>query len=609
MASTSSTEDRLELTSGVLHASRIVKELSNVRHMEALCDGTIRLLDGTVRVSKALLAAGCPYFRALYQFEDGCQGGGKKTSEPRLDITSSTFELILDYTYTGRVLLHSDNIEDVLKASDLLLMTDLKELCIQYLMGRIDVDNCLGILQFAQQFSCPRLVHFAKDIICQHFKHRQIVRTEEFRTLSEDRLSELLSWDGVEVRSEVDILGALVYWLNCNMDTNPNVESLVTSCLRESSDLSYDPKFQRALQAVRATQSPWDSPGATRVRDALARTRRIRCIRKRGTKTVLACCDSQARVYLVDIFSQGKHAGSHVCLPPLCRPRIKPSMVVEGGYLFVLGGMSVEDRKPRSDVQRYDPTTNTWTLQASMPYAACSPKVVALAGKLYVTGGYDDEVELEIGQLEEYDVYSNQWRPLPCVPNRRRGAAVAASGDKIYYIGGSPWQEPQMGSLFFRVLDAVDIFFIKEEVWVSGPQLQERRCYAAAVSQDSNIFVVGGVRPIECPSAHGQLKITGTEGLYQDSHMGWTKLSQYHVPSEASVCLAALAHPRHLVVLGNARPSEVTRTSCYITDGSGWSSPPGADSILTSGTHVFHAYALITLPSAAIQDLTSQNTD
>lgn len=77
------------------------------------------------------------------------------------------------------------------------------------------------------------------------------------------------------------------------------------------------------------------------------------------------------------------------------------------------------------------------------------------------------QVELEIGQLEEYDVYSNRWRSLPSVSNRRRGAAVTASGDKIYLIGGSPWQEPQMGSLFIRALDAVDIFFIKEEVRTS----------------------------------------------------------------------------------------------------------------------------------------------
>lgn len=62
------------------------------------------------------------------------------------------------------------------------------------------------------------------DAKCSLSTFRQVVRTEEFRALSEERLSELLSWDGLEVRSEVDILAALVSWLNCNLDTNPNVE-------------------------------------------------------------------------------------------------------------------------------------------------------------------------------------------------------------------------------------------------------------------------------------------------------------------------------------------------------------------------------------------------
>ncbi|KAK8720664.1 hypothetical protein OTU49_013175 [Cherax quadricarinatus] len=163
--------NRQEYTTGTLHASRVLKELSTFRHFAALCDGTVKLSDGTVKVSKALLAAGCPYFKILYEFEEESQGGLHRTAEPKLDITCKTFELILDFIYTGRVILDNDNIQDILQASDLLLMTDLKELCIKFLMARIDVDNCLGILQFAQQFSCPRLVHFAQDFICQHFKH------------------------------------------------------------------------------------------------------------------------------------------------------------------------------------------------------------------------------------------------------------------------------------------------------------------------------------------------------------------------------------------------------------------------------------------------------
>ncbi|XP_053639328.1 gigaxonin isoform X2 [Cherax quadricarinatus] len=562
--------NRQEYTTGTLHASRVLKELSTFRHFAALCDGTVKLSDGTVKVSKALLAAGCPYFKILYEFEEESQGGLHRTAEPKLDITCKTFELILDFIYTGRVILDNDNIQDILQASDLLLMTDLKELCIKFLMARIDVDNCLGILQFAQQFSCPRLVHFAQDFICQHFKHRQIVRTEEFRNLSEERLKDLLSQDGLTVKSEVDILTALVVWLNSNITATPDVESLVTGCLRESNDLKYDPKFQRALQDLRASNPPWDSPGAKRVLDALNKTRRIRFIRERGMKTVLACAD--------------------------------------GGYLFALGGIST-DRVLQNDVQRYDPVSNTWILMSPMPFSCCSPRVVAHAGKLYVLGGYNNEVELEISNLEEFDIYANKWRTLPSIPNVRRGAAVAVSDEKIYYIGGSPWQELPDGSPFFRVLDAVEIFCIKEEIWVAGPQLKERRSYATAISHGGNIFVIGGARPIECPSAQGQLKVTGTEALFSDSPMGWTILSKLRVPNEAKISTTALANNEHLVIVGKGDSSDIMRDNCFVMETSGWTFPPGVESILTSGTNIFFSYALLTLPTAAMQDLFSDDSE
>lgn len=54
---------RQEFSTGRLHATRVLKELTSLRHFEALCDGLVRLSDGSVKVSKAVLAAGCPYFR------------------------------------------------------------------------------------------------------------------------------------------------------------------------------------------------------------------------------------------------------------------------------------------------------------------------------------------------------------------------------------------------------------------------------------------------------------------------------------------------------------------------------------------------------------------
>lgn len=50
------------------------------------------------------------------------------------------------------------------------------------------------------------------------------MRTDEFRNLSEERLKDLLCQDGVAVKSELDILTALVVWLNANLSATPDVE-------------------------------------------------------------------------------------------------------------------------------------------------------------------------------------------------------------------------------------------------------------------------------------------------------------------------------------------------------------------------------------------------
>lgn len=66
------------------------------------------------------------HFRVLYEFEEDAQQGLHRTAEPMLEITCKTFEVILDFIYTGHIVLDFENIQDILQASDLLLMTELK---------------------------------------------------------------------------------------------------------------------------------------------------------------------------------------------------------------------------------------------------------------------------------------------------------------------------------------------------------------------------------------------------------------------------------------------------------------------------------------------------
>ena len=60
-------------------------------------------------------------------------------------------------------------LQDMLQAADVLLMGDLKELCCDYLESCITVGNCIGIREFAEQFSCPRVLFAATSFMDEHF--------------------------------------------------------------------------------------------------------------------------------------------------------------------------------------------------------------------------------------------------------------------------------------------------------------------------------------------------------------------------------------------------------------------------------------------------------
>jgi kelch-like protein 16 (gigaxonin) len=71
-----------------------------------------------------------------------------------LQITADTFEIILDYLYTSEIVLDEENIQNILQAADLLLLTELKQACCEYLLKCITSNNCLGIWDFAARFNC-----------------------------------------------------------------------------------------------------------------------------------------------------------------------------------------------------------------------------------------------------------------------------------------------------------------------------------------------------------------------------------------------------------------------------------------------------------------------
>ena len=84
-----------------------------------------------------------------------------------------------------------------MQAADLLLLTDLKALCCEFLEGCIAAENCIGIRDFALHYCLHHVHYLATEYLETHF--RDVSSTEEFLELSPQKLKEVISLEKLNV--------------------------------------------------------------------------------------------------------------------------------------------------------------------------------------------------------------------------------------------------------------------------------------------------------------------------------------------------------------------------------------------------------------------------
>src|SRR5438270_878894 len=105
------------------------------------------------------------------------------------------------------------------------------------------------------------------------------------------------------------------------------------------------------------------------------------------------------------------------------------------GKLYLFGGINVYGSNVAAGkVQIYDPVTNSWSLGASMPWAAGSVSTAYINGKVYAAGGIVGTVTVATAAV--YDPAGNTWAPIASMPIGRNHAAAGTDGQKFYIFGG-----------------------------------------------------------------------------------------------------------------------------------------------------------------------------
>ena len=101
------------------------KLMNNLRKNDMFCDITIQAESISVKAHKVILAARCPYFYGMFN------NPLKESSQDAVtlgDISGESLPILIDFIYNDNITITKDTVETVLSASNMLQLTDLKDI-------------------------------------------------------------------------------------------------------------------------------------------------------------------------------------------------------------------------------------------------------------------------------------------------------------------------------------------------------------------------------------------------------------------------------------------------------------------------------------------------
>ena len=160
--------------------------------------------------------------------------------------------------------------------------------------------------------------------------------------------------------------------------------------------------------------------------------------------------------------------------------RSRPAAAAVNGKIYLIGGEI--SGGVANTVDKYNPITNTWTVQTGlMPTPASNICAAAIGTDIYVVGG-------GLNTLQAYHTTSDTWSIVTTdpLPQALRGPGCAALNAKLYVFGGSSAGSYQSAAYVYDPAAAAG------SRWTIFQPMSLERGYLAGVAANGKIFAIGG---------------------------------------------------------------------------------------------------------------------
>ncbi|KAF7280404.1 hypothetical protein GWI33_006096 [Rhynchophorus ferrugineus] len=532
-------------------AVKLLNNLSLLRQDKRFCDVDIKIGNKIFSVHRAILAASSPYFHAMFT-GDLCEKN--KHCVELHGVHPNTFELILEFMYSGLISINKDNVEDLIISADMFEIVEIITKCTYFLIDQLHETNAIGIYLFARDHNILELKVSAIRFIEEYFP--RVIKEEEIYELDKETFINFLSSEYLKIDSESEMFQAAIKWIKHDISNRkPDVFDVLKKVrlplisftfLERAINECPDSSLKVALKSVYSDMI--NQRGCLVPLNVKPR----KCAKKDiyvigGSKRELCSVwDRGLEMDFVSIEKFNTFTRKWTKVPDMRINRLVPGVASLNGYIYVAGGE--EGSNILSSCERYDPETKTWTEVASMAIPRCEFGLCALDGFLYAMGGwvdtdisgsierYDsrtDKWEL-VGNLSEprfsmglvsyegliymvggcslnqrnmqdlmsYNPGTGEWHKLPSMSIARFQMGVAVLDDYLYVVGGTHRQQ---------VLSSVERYSFKKNVWEMVPPMTFERSGPAVSAVDGYLYVIGGLQIHATPFYRAQCTIAAVE--------------------------------------------------------------------------------------------------
>ncbi|KAJ8389552.1 hypothetical protein AAFF_G00117890 [Aldrovandia affinis] len=462
--------------------------LETLRLESSLTDVTLHVQGVDFPCHRVVLAAATNYFRAMF-----CNDLKEKHEDRILihGVDAETMRILLDYTYTSKVLITKHNVQKTLEAASLFQFLRMVDACAKFLAEALLPDNCVGVLRLADAHSLAALKTRVQNYIVRKFS--RVVAHEEFLELPCDVLANILQRDDLDVTEEEMVFETVMRWIQAQEGERLHL----LPCLLQHVRLPLmDPGY--FVEKVEADALVRRCP------EAFTLLQEARMYHLSGSEVISERTKPRLKEFQSEVFmiiggctKEERFVSEVTCLDPLRRSRLEvaklPITEMEAesdnkkwvefacvtfrNEVYITGG-----KETQHEAWKYNASLNKWIQIEYLITGRWRHKMAILRGKVYVLGGFDGTHRHN--SVEAYDPFHNCWSGAAPLELNVSSFAAASCNQRLYVIGGGP-----NGKL---ATDKTQCFDPSTNKWtLRSPMPIEAKC-TNAVTFKEHIYVVGG---------------------------------------------------------------------------------------------------------------------